>query len=238
MWFCDSACRGFCTHLLVIDYNNIIEICILIIIVGQEFRAVFLSTSEPILDGKILNPTKSLSNKFVFNTAITRAQSLIVSVGNPFLLLEMEQHMIQTYGRNHQVRCWSNYLKKCLSNGTVQFDDLLLLTEEQKLLTLKKLQEVVDRQLKSECLSVQNVPMKNNELLPRAMAPPIPTGKREKKRKKRNARQSDCLAGSVTVADKDFNTRQQHKAVTSDVQVRYFIIIINKHKYELLLSID
>ena len=86
--------------------------------VGQEFLAVFLSTSEPTLeDGSTRNPTKSMCDPYVFNTVITRAKSLVLGVGNPFLLLKTEKHMVELYGRRG--KCWSEFLKSCLKHGTV-----------------------------------------------------------------------------------------------------------------------
>ena len=83
---------------------------------------LFISTSEPVYigpDGSVnpLNPTKSICDPFVFNTVMTSAQSLVVCVGNPFLLLRLEQSMVKKYGEKG--RCWSHYLKACLDHNTV-----------------------------------------------------------------------------------------------------------------------
>ena len=91
-------------------------------LIGCQFRAVFVSTSEPtevLADGSVApsNPTKSICDPFVFNTVITRAQSLVVCVGNPFLLLRLEQSMVRRYG--DRGKCWSHYLKACLDHDTV-----------------------------------------------------------------------------------------------------------------------
>ena len=87
---------------------------------GREFQILFLSTSETTAsDASTTNPTKSLCNPFVFNTAITRAQSLVVSVGNPFLLLKTERHMIQRYG--NKGKCWSTYLQHCIQKNNFRF---------------------------------------------------------------------------------------------------------------------
>ena len=85
---------------------------------GQEFRALFISTSEPTTpDGETRDSTKSISDPAVFITAITRARSLVVAVGNPFMLLRREEHMVKKYGdRGH---CWSLFLKTCIDNGTL-----------------------------------------------------------------------------------------------------------------------
>ena len=84
---------------------------------GREFRAIFIGTSEITSDkGETLNPTKSICDHYVFNTAITRAQSLVVSVGNPLMLLKMERHMEVKYGERG--RCWSEYIRRCLECKT------------------------------------------------------------------------------------------------------------------------
>ena len=78
--------------------------------VGREFRAVFISTLEATgANGAAVNPTKSICDQYVFNTIITRAQSLVVCVGNPFLLLSIESH-----SRNIKKCCWKEYIKRCL----------------------------------------------------------------------------------------------------------------------------
>lgn len=77
---------------------------------------MFLSTCEPLeQDGTSKDQTKSLCNPYVFNTAISRAKSLVVAVGNPFVLFKVEEVM---GSRRH---CWKEYLKLCLDNSTVFF---------------------------------------------------------------------------------------------------------------------
>ena len=92
--------------------------------VGHEFRAIFLCTSEPLeQNGSSMDPLKSLCNPYVFNTAISRAKSLVVAVGNPFMLLKIEETM------KSQQRCWKEYLRICLQKDTVflpeNYDDVL-----------------------------------------------------------------------------------------------------------------
>ena len=166
---------------------------------------MFLSTAEPIADGKILNPTKSFSNRYVFNTAITRAQSLIIGVGNPFLLLKMEKHMMETYGYDERGKCWSNYLKKCLSNKTVQFDNLLNLSTVQKENVLKELREAVDKQLKQGCSAAHTSQMKNDAFLS-ATFPPVPVVKVNKRRSKYRRKQKSNLENSPQVITVSSNT--------------------------------
>ena len=62
-------------------------------------------------DGSTLNPTKSICDQYVFNTIITRAQSLIVCVGNPFLLFSIEKH---APNYENKIYCWREYIKRCL----------------------------------------------------------------------------------------------------------------------------
>lgn len=104
---------------------------------------MFLSTTEPTKkDGSTLDPTKSICDPFVFNTVISRARLVIVSVGNPFTLLRKESHMVRKYG--DRGRCWSNYLKLCLNRGTVVPDSSLHLTDEEWEWRLKSLRRAVD----------------------------------------------------------------------------------------------
>jgi len=71
---------------------------------------VFISAYEATgASGAAVNPTKSICDQYVFNTIITRAQSLVVCVGNPFLLLSIESH-----SKNVVKCCWKEYLKRCL----------------------------------------------------------------------------------------------------------------------------
>ena len=80
---------------------------------GREFKAIFISTVECIQDGFLsVNPTKSFCNRYVFNTALTTAQSLVVCAGNPFLLLKVEAAMDNPAG------CWREYFKLCIEQET------------------------------------------------------------------------------------------------------------------------
>lgn len=84
---------------------------------GQEFQAVFLSTTEPVnTDGSTRNDSKSPCDRYVFNTVLTRARSLVVVVGSPLVLLNIETHMVKHYGMKG--KCWSLYLKSCLERNT------------------------------------------------------------------------------------------------------------------------
>ena len=78
--------------------------------------STFEATHE---DGSTRNPTKSIMDPYVVNTVISRARSLVVSVGNPYQLLKMEQHMCRRYGEKGKY--WSNYIKQCLHHKSLVF---------------------------------------------------------------------------------------------------------------------
>ena len=89
---------------------------------GTEFPAIFISTSEPTTkDGDPINTTKSICDRYVFNTAITRSKLLVVAVGNPFLLLKMEENMIRKHGSAYKT--WSPYIKQCIECETFSYAD-------------------------------------------------------------------------------------------------------------------
>ena len=67
-------------------------------------------------DGNTTNPTKSPSDPYVFNTVLTRSKSLVVVVGNPVALLNIEHHMVKTYGE--KARCWSSFIRLCLEQNS------------------------------------------------------------------------------------------------------------------------
>ena len=94
---------------------NYIQLCIdcNVLILGDEFKALFMSTVESLdPSGCSSNPTKSLCSPVVFNTAITRAKSLIVAVGNPYTLMAVEENM------DNSKRCWAEYLNRCFKENT------------------------------------------------------------------------------------------------------------------------
>lgn len=81
---------------------------------GEEFDAVFLSTAEPTnAHGEPPNPSKSICNDYVFNTVLTRARSLVYSIGNPFLL----QH--KGSSQHFSVNCWQEYIQRCIQCQTL-----------------------------------------------------------------------------------------------------------------------
>ena len=91
---------------------------------------------ECVHDGfKSANPTKSFCNRYVFNTALTRAQSLVVVAGNPFLLLKVEATMSQPMG------CWREYLKRCIDHSTLFVPKNVSANSETVVTTLRQLIE-------------------------------------------------------------------------------------------------
>ena len=75
---------------------------------------MFLSTVEPTdEEGKPHDPVRSISNELVFNTIMTRSRSLIVCIGNPFVLCKL--------GELYKTNCWSAYLQRCVQCETLQF---------------------------------------------------------------------------------------------------------------------
>ena len=93
----------------------------------MEFRAVFLSTAEPTdAEGRLWDPHSSICNEYIFNTVVTRAQSLFVAFGNPFKLLHSGS------SPNFTKNCWKLYIQRCIQCGTLLFPtgtDLPLLSE-------------------------------------------------------------------------------------------------------------
>lgn len=89
---------------------------------GREFRAVFIGTSDITSpEGKPLNPTKTMFDPRILNTSVTRSKSLVVAVGNPYLVLHMEKQM--TADLSDKAKCWSHFMKQCLECNTFHFSD-------------------------------------------------------------------------------------------------------------------
>ena len=73
-----------------------------------------MSTTESLdPSGCSNNATKSLCSPSVFNTAITRAKSLVVAVGNPYTLMAVEEKL------DKSKQCWAKYLNHCFSANTI-----------------------------------------------------------------------------------------------------------------------
>ena len=76
---------------------------------------MFLSTAEPTTaEGASKNPTKTPCSQYVFNTALTRAKSLVVCAGNPFLLMKIEKQVNNVDKRPF----WAEYIRRCIENET------------------------------------------------------------------------------------------------------------------------
>ena len=103
--------------------------------IGCEFEAIFLSTAEPTTrDGKSKNPTKTPCSQYVFNTALTRAKSLVVCAGNPFLLMTIEESM------GNECSCWKEYIGRCILSKTFVVPSNLQHTSSDP---IKVLQEMI-----------------------------------------------------------------------------------------------
>ena len=121
---------------------------------GEEFSAIFLSTTEPTDSrGAPIDRFKSICNEYVFNTVITRPQSLIFVVGNPFLLLQMGSHF--------ETNCWMEYIRRCIQCQSFIPPTIHLPSKAQhlpnivgqvceKVLLNETIQEAEDQELKSE----------------------------------------------------------------------------------------
>ena len=105
---------------------------------GREFQCVFLSTAEPTTpEGGSKNPTKTPCSQYVFNTALTRAKSLVVCAGNPFLLMKIEEKL----GDANERSCWKEFLQCCFEYETLHVPPSLKLTNEERVRKLRKLEQ-------------------------------------------------------------------------------------------------
>ena len=72
-----------------------------------------MSTAEPLTtDGMSTNRTKTPCSRYVFNTALTRAKSLVVCAGNPFLLMKIEKEI------DKHCFSWKEYIRRCVLSKT------------------------------------------------------------------------------------------------------------------------
>ena len=108
----------------------LILLCCIAYTTGQEFDVLFLSTVESVLsDGRPFDPLKSLCHPAVFNTAITRARSLVIAVGNPNILIKCEKSM------GSKFKCWEEFITRCKAKGTYDedtVDGLVALANKQE----------------------------------------------------------------------------------------------------------
>ena len=83
--------------------------CCFHLLLGLQFDAVFVCTAQPVnQDYSPFDPVKSMCDRYMFNTIITRPKSLLVVIGNPFRLRKIEQTT-----PDHPA-CWSEYLSSML----------------------------------------------------------------------------------------------------------------------------
>lgn len=86
-----------------------------VLFIGCEFTAIFIGTCENTDEnGTPKNTTKTIMNRYVFNTALTRARYLVVAVGNPLQLLDKEENIAKLDPENHCFPCWREYIRRCI----------------------------------------------------------------------------------------------------------------------------
>jgi exoribonuclease R/predicted ribonuclease YlaK len=97
------------------ERDNVVDVMKAYEIQGCEFTAVFLGTCETTDERGIPNnTTKTIINRYVFNTALTRAKYLVVAVGNPLQILRKEKRMHEIDPSNHSFMCWKEFIKRCV----------------------------------------------------------------------------------------------------------------------------
>ena len=120
--------------------------------VGLEYRAVFLCTSEPVnKDCTPYDPVKSLCDPRVFNTIITRSQSLVIAVGNPFRLMKIEEQMPE--GDKH---CWLSYFQRCWERNTLILSDEMNKMHVNHSTSLGRLAEIITNEKKCHLNELPN----------------------------------------------------------------------------------
>ena len=114
---------------------------------------MFLSTAEPTTaEGASKNPTKTPCNQYVFNTALTRAKSLVVCAGNPFLLMKIEKI---TKNKDKQP-FWAEYIRRCIENETFIIPDSLQLSNTDRQIKFNKLRALVFKSGKNTSLNLSS----------------------------------------------------------------------------------
>ena len=102
---------------------------------------MFLSTAEPTTaEGASKNPTKTPCSQYVFNTALTRAKSLVVCAGNPFLLMKIEKNTTQNRDKRP---FWAEYIRRCIENETFVIPASLQVSNTDRQDKLSKLRALV-----------------------------------------------------------------------------------------------
>ena len=81
---------------------------------------MLISTSESLeSSGRPFDLLKSFCHPAVFNTAITRARSLVVAVGKTLVLMMSEAIM------DEPKWCWREFITRCLQNSAFVIPDRL-----------------------------------------------------------------------------------------------------------------
>jgi hypothetical protein len=118
---------------------------------GLEYRAVFLCTSEPVIDDfKPFDPVKSLCDPRVFNTIITRSQSLVIAFGNPFRPMKIEEQMPEG-----DKQCWLSYFQRCWENNSIAISNSLNRSHIEHSTALSELEGIL---LKAKLDYLNNLP--------------------------------------------------------------------------------
>ena len=112
--------------------------CCFHIPLGRQFDAVFVCTAQPVnQDYSPFDPVKSMCDRYMFNTIITRPKSLLVVIGNPFRLRKIEQTTPDPPA------CWSEYLYQCWEGGSLHLSAKLRETPGACKKQLGELEEVM-----------------------------------------------------------------------------------------------
>ena len=131
-----------CNYELIISYT------------GNEFRAIFVSTVEALDKGRSKNPTKSLCDRYVFNTLLTRAKSLVVVAGSPYVLLQTEENM-----EEEKKYYWKMFIKSCIDHETFIIPRSVERNENIR-------SEFVDNLRKKTCMTSINASSESNAAMP------------------------------------------------------------------------
>lgn len=90
---------------------------------GKEYAVIIISTSEPTnTDGSPWNLTQTICDPLIFNTVASRAKYCVVVVGNPFVLLAKEKHLMKKYEK--RAKFWTPFLRTCLQHHSLRSDHL------------------------------------------------------------------------------------------------------------------
>ena len=92
----------------------------------------------------------------MFNTVITRAQSLVVAVGNPFRLFDIEERSPNGAG------CWKEYVTHCFKNYTTKCPDMKKLQKVLRISSTVAKEEVEDLILDSYGEAKAHLPQKTS----------------------------------------------------------------------------